>query len=191
MTFKHTKWLVGLTAWALTAAATLSPHAGRTAGEKLQRVMDERLGPSEVLTFTDHEVNSFFAYEPPPEIPDGISNVRVQILEDSGLIDADVDLEKVQAAAGSRPSFLLKLLLHGERHVHASCRFTSADGVGVVEIESVEIDGTVLRGPLLDWIVDQYVVPRVPEFQPGEPMPLPKKLRAVRLEHGRAVVEGI
>ncbi len=190
MRIKHIRWLFGLAACVLTAA-TLTPHAGRTAGEKFQRILDERLRPSEVLVFTDQEVNSFFAYEPPPEIPEGIENVRVQILEDSGLIDADVDLQKVQAAAGSRPNFLLGLLLNGERHVRARCRLTSADGVGVVEIESVDIDGRVFRGALLDWIIAQYVVPRVPEFQPGEPMPLPKKLKAVRFENGRAVVEGI
>ncbi len=190
MRIRHTKWLLGPVVCVLTAA-TLTPHAGRTAGEKLQRIIDERLRPSEVLIFTEHEVNSFFAYELPPEIPEGINNVRVQILEDSGLIDADVDLQKVQAAAGSRPSLLLGFLLSGKRHVRASCRFTSADGVGVVEIESIDIDGWVFGGSLLDWIIDHYVVPRVPEFQPGEPMPLPKKLKAVGLEEGRAVVEGI
>ncbi len=170
------------------AAASLSPNAGREAGEKFQRVLDEQLRSGEVLTFTEREVNSFFAYEPPPEIPDGISNVRVQILDDRGLIDADVDLRRVRAAGGSEPSFLLRLLLRGERHVRASCRFTSSDGVGVVDVESVTIDRTVLQGPLLDWLLAQYVAPRVPEFQPGEPMPLPKKLKQIRLEKGRAVV---
>ena len=143
-----------------------------------------------MLTFTQREVNSLFAYEPPPEIPDGITNVRVQIFADRGLVDADVDLHKVQAAGGSEPSFLLQLLLHGERHVRASCRFTSTDGVGVVDVESVIIDRTVLQGPLLDWLLAQYVAPRVPEFQPGEPMLLPKNLKEVRLEKGRAVVQG-
>ena len=189
MLIDRMKWFLGAPIVAL-AAASLSPDAGREAGRKFQRVLDEQLRSGEVLTFTQREVNSFFAYEPPPEMPEGISNVRVQILEDRGLIDADVDLEKVQAAGGSEPSFLLWLLLRGERHVRASCRFTSADGVGVVDVESVSIDRTVLQGPLLDWVLAQYVAPRVPEFQPGEPMLLPKNLKEVRLEKGRAVVQG-
>ena len=189
MVIDRMKWFLGAPIVAL-AAASLSPSAGREAGRKFQRVLDEQLRPGEVLTFTQREVNSFFAYEPPPEIPDGITNVRVQIFADRGLIDADVDLQRVTAAGGAEPDFLLLLLLRGERHVRASCRFTSADGVGVVDVESVSIDRTVLQGPLLDWLLAQYVAPRVPEFQPGKPMPLPRKLKQVRLEEGRAVVEG-
>ena len=190
MTTNLIKWLLVLPGVAL-AAATLSPRAGRSAAEKLQRIVDEGLRPNEVLTFTEHEVNSFFAYAPPPQIPDGISNVRVQILEDRGVVDADVDLQRVQAAGGSEPSFLIRLLLRGERHVRVHVSFTSADGVGVAYVEAIDIDGTVVRGRILDWLLAQYVTPRIPEFKSGEPIPLPKKLKRIRLEKDRAVVEAL
>ena len=190
MTTNLIKWLLVLPGVALVAA-TLSPRAGRSAAEKLQRIVDEGLRSNEVLTFTEHEVNSFFAYLPPPQIPDGISNVRVRILEDRGVVDADVDFQRVQAAGGSEPSFLIRLLLRGERHVRAHVSFTSADGIGVADVESIDIDGTVLRGRILDWLLDQYVAPRVPEFQPGEPIALPRNLKQIRLAKGRAVVEAL
>ena len=190
MTAALAKWLLVLSGVAL-AAAPLSPDAGRMAREKFHRIVDERLLPNEVLVFTEQEVNSFLAYEPLPEILDGISNVQVRILENRGLIDADVDWHSVQAAGESEPNLLLRTLLQGRRRVQAVCRFTSGDGVGVLEVESVDIGGVVLRGGLLDWLVEEFVTPHLPEFQPAKPMPLPKKLKQVRLEKGRAVVEAL
>ena len=189
MAIQPMKWLLVAPVAAL-AAATLSPHADRAAAEKFHRIVDEQLHPNEVLTFTEYEVNSFFAYEPPPGIPDGISNVRVRILEDRGVVDADVDLQRLQAAGGSEPSLLIRFLLRGERHVRAHVSFTSADGIGVADAESIDIDETTLRGWILDWLLEQYVTPRVPEFKPGEPFALPSNLKEIRLEEGQAVVEG-
>ena len=80
------------------------------------------------------------------------------------------------------------MLLSGEREVRASCHYTSSQGEGRIDVESVEIDGTRISGSILDLLISSYVAPRVPEFELGKPMPLSHNLRQIRLEPGRAVL---
>ncbi len=169
-------------------AAAMSPESGRTARAKLDRISSEKLKKGESVTLTAEEINSFLRYDSELDIPEGVDDLEVSLDKDRGEVRARVDMSKMQSPAGGSAGFLIQMLLSGERNVRAICHYESAQGEGSIVVESVEIDGTRISGSILDLLISSYVVPKVPGFEPGKPMPLPHNLREIRLEPGRFVV---
>ena len=185
--FKLAAYALLLAGAGLVAAAT-SPEASRTARAKLIRVASKQLRAGETVTLTEDEINSFFRYDPELDIPEGVRDLEVTLEDNRCEVRARVDMSKMQSSGGGDPGLLVRMLLSGERVVRATCRYTSGQGEGLVDLESVEIDGTRISGRVLDWLISSYVAPWIPEFEPGKPMPLPHNLREIRLESGRAVL---
>ena len=170
----------------LTAA--VSPEVGRTARAKLVRVTSEKLGSGESVILTEDEINSLLRYDSELDVPEGVRDLKVSLANNRGELRARVDISKMRSPGGGDPGYLVRLLLSGERELRATCHYTSAQGEGRIDVESVEIDGARISGSILDWLISSYVVPRVPEFEPGRSIPLPHNLRQIRLEPGRAVL---
>ena len=166
----------------------MSPEAGRAARAKLVRITSEKLGAGESVTLTEDEITSLLRYDSEIDIPEGVRDLKISLDNNQAEVRARVDISKMQSRGGGDPGYLVRLLLSGERELRATCRYTSSQGEGRIDVESVEIDGTRISGSILDWLISSYVVPRVPEFEPGKPMPLPHNLREIRLEPGRVVV---
>ena len=169
-------------------AAAVSPEAGRAARAKLVRITSEKLGAGESVTLTEDEITSLLRYDSEIDIPEGVRDLKISLDNNRAEVRARVDISKMQSAGGGDPGYLVRLLLSGERELRATCRYTSSQGEGRIDVESVEIDGTRISGSILDWLISSFVVPRVPEFEPGKAMPLPHNLREIRLEPGRAVL---
>ena len=170
----------------LTAA--VSPETSRAARVKLVRITSEQLGAGESVILTEDEINSLLRYDSELDVPEGVRDLKVSLDNNRGELRARVDMSKMQSRRGGDPGFLVRLLLSGERELRAICHYTSSQGEGRIDLESVEIDGTRISGWILDLLVSSYVVPRVPEFEPGRSIPLPHNLRQIRLEPGRAVL---
>ena len=177
-----------LVAGAGLLTAAVSPEVGRTARAKLVRVTSEKLGSGESVILTEDEINSLLRYDSELDVPEGVRDLKVSLTNNRGELRARVDISKMRSPGGGDPGFLVRLLLSGEREVRAICHYTSSQGEGRIDVESVEIDGARISGSILDWLISSYVVPRVPEFEPGKPMPLRHNLRQIRLEPGRAVL---
>jgi hypothetical protein len=188
MTLSKLVAYASLVAGAGLLAAAMSPETGRAARDKLDRISSEKLGKGESVILTADEINSFLRYDSEVDIPEGVDDLEVSLDNDRGEVRARIDMSKMQAPAGGSAGFLIQMLLSGERNVRAICHYTSGQGEGSIVVESVEIDGTRISGSILDLLISSYVVPKVPEFEPGRPMPLPHNLREIRLEPGRAVV---
>ena len=172
-------------------ATSLSPTAGRIASEKIDRIAGSLLAPNEILIFTEHDVNSYLTYESPPQIPAGVSNVRVQILPNRAVIDVDVDLREFVLPDTPRPGILLDLLLRGKRHFSLQCTLISADGVGTINVIAIAIDGTTLEGSFLAWFLEEFLTLEMVGVRFGQPILLPKNLDYIRLQSSRVVVKGI
>ena len=177
-----------LVAGAGLLTAAVSPETSRAARVKLVRITSEQLGAGESVTLTEDEINSLLRYDSELDIPEGVRDLEVSLDNNRADVRARVDMSKMQSAGGRDPGFLIRMLLSGEKQVRATCHYTSSQGEGRVDLEWVEIDGTRISGWILDLLISSYVVPRVPEFEPGKPMPLRHNLRQIRLEPGRAVL---
>ncbi len=172
---------------ALSATSSLSREKGRAAASKLERISSEAMDSGETITLTQDEINSFLRYDY-PEMPEGVRDLQVQLLKDTGVAHAFVDLSKLQGSVeGSFATFWLAAF-RGERELKATCRYTSADGQAVVELESAELDGRSIPKPILDWLVSTVLAEHIEGVELGRPTPLPHKLRQIRVEPGKAVI---
>jgi hypothetical protein len=67
-------------------------------------------------------------------------------------------------------------------------RYVSAGGQARADVDSFQIDGRELKGPILDWIVQNYVATDLEGFALGQPTSLGNNLDQIRLETGQAIV---
>ena len=144
--------------------------------------------PGEAVVFTEAEVNSLLKYEYESETPAGVRGPSVRILQDHASLHAYVDIGKMQQAAGGTGEGLWALLFSGERELNAKFRLRSSDGRAFVEIETVQFGDTTLPGGLLEWLIAATISDSDPGSGPANQVSLPKKIRGVHLEPGRAIV---
>ena len=179
-----------LTLLALLAPSTapaLSREASAKAETKINRIVEDGLGPGETVILTDDELTSYLRYGYAEELPEGVRDLAVRFEADKGTLTGFADFSKLSAEGGS-PGAMLLMMLRGERAIEARIRYTSARGMARVEIESFKVDGREMQGVLLDWVVSTFVAPRMENFALGSPTPLDHNLEQIRLEPGRAVI---
>jgi hypothetical protein len=180
---------VGLSTVLLTSAPpSLSREKSDAARLKIERISNEELQGGEAVVLTEDELNSFLRYDYAEVLPKGVRDLRVELGQDRGVTHALIDLAKLQAQSEEPPNTVWMALLGGERKLRAVCRYTSADGQAVAEIESAELDGTSLPLPLLKWLVETTIGGEMEDFELGKPYPLPANLRQIRLEPAQAVI---
>jgi len=168
---------------------SVSPEASRSAREKIARIGAAGLAPGEAVVLTEDELNSYLRYDLAAFLPKGVRNPKVRLLRDTGVFRARIDLDRLPPPETEGLSGALwGLLLQGERDVQVTCRCTASKGMGLVEIESVEVDGVELPRTVVDWLVSHVSESSfLPGYRAGDPFPLPHNLRDIRLENRRAV----
>ena len=168
-------------------AWALSPEAGAAAEAKLDRIMEDELAPGETVTLTEDELNSYLQYNYAAELPEGVRDLAVRLEPEIGIVSGYADFSKLATEADSSTRFLL-MLLQGERKFEARVRYVAARGLARVDVESFLVDGQEMSGPLLNWLVNTFVSPRMEGFALGSPTPLGHNLEEVRLESKRALI---
>ena len=188
---------------ALVVAAGLSlPAAGpallrRDADQLKQKIAaiaehGTKASPQAMMTtVTEQEVNAYLAFEAAPDLPAGVVDPSISILDDSRLVGrAVVDLDRVRQERN--PTSLLDPVryLRGRVMVKATGILHAASGLARLDLESADIAGVPIPKVLLQQIVTYYS--RSPEHPSGieldDPFPLPAGIRELRVEAGRAVV---
>ncbi len=172
-------------AFALSLIAATTPEASQSAVEKLDRIARAGLKSGETQILTEDELNSFLRYDAAAGIPEGIENVRVQLRNGGGLLEAVVDLEKA-GAAQQDPPFFVKLLMRGTRTIRVDIDYAASSGYATVKIVSVAIDDFTLSGSALDWFLGSLAPESLQPYISGEPVPLEGGLSEVRVEPGHA-----
>jgi hypothetical protein len=103
---------------------------------------------------------------------------------------ATVDLDAVRKERGSSGWFDPMSYLTGRLPVNATGILRTRDGVGRLQVESVQISGVVMPVTLLQELVSYYS--RTREHPEGvkldDPFALPAEIREIRVAQGEAVV---
>jgi len=172
---------------AILAAPPLSPENSRAAEQKFDRITGDKLSSGESLILTEDEINSYLRFDYAASLPPGIAQPGFRLLANRVQGQAVVDFLEWRAKTGSPPGPLLAWLLRGQRRVEAVSRFTSSQGHGQVDIESVRIGGVPIPASAVRYLIENLVTPRYPAVVVGRRFPLAYRLREVRIERGRAV----
>lgn len=149
-----------------------------------------RDAPPVHTSFTERELNAYFAAYGPTFLPDGVIDPRFAI-GDRGHVAARgiVDLDAVRK---SRQRDWLDPLayLTGSLEVSAAGFVIASNGMGVFRFESATVAGLSVPKTVLQELVRYYT--RTPEMPNGlaldEPFELPANIRTVALEGGRVTI---
>ena len=141
----------------------------RSAQRKMDAIEHGRLRPGSSQLFTPGEINSWVRERAGVLASYGLRDVRLEI--ETGRITgtAQIDFVKLkQTATGEAPGWISKELLSGERPVTVVVRVESGGRRARLEVERVEISGVPMEGPGLDYLIQAYLVPALPEVKVDE-----------------------
>lgn len=130
--------------------------------QKLAHIESGRLPPHTRVVTTAAEWNAWASEEAAELFPGAIQDVRLTALpEDRITASARVNFLKL---SNSR-NWLMQELFNGEKPVTVTVHVLSNNGRARVDVERVEVSGVALHGPALDFVIQQYVLPRYPEAE--------------------------
>jgi hypothetical protein len=165
----------------------VSPEESQSAAKKLERISQGEMTPGERITLSASEINSFLQYDYAGLIPEGIRDLHVEFESDIGIVSGRADFSRLGDAQDAATRLLL-MMLRGEHAFVARVRYVSSGGRAQADVDSFLVDGRELKGPILDWIVQNYVATDLEGFALGQPTSLGNNLEQIRLETGQAVV---
>lgn len=140
--------------------------------------------------FTEREVNAWFKFFGPEQLPQGVVNPQVAIAENGRLEGrATVDLDAIRKSK-PRALFDPANLLTGSLEIRAIGTLRASNGMGVFELQQATLGGVTIPKSLLQDVVSFYS--RTPESPQGfnldKPFDLPANIRTVELQRGVAIV---
>ena len=135
--------------------------------------------PGSSVLITAAELNSWVSAEAKAYFPEGLRNPRLEFADGKITGHALMDFVKMrQAATGEVPGWAAKNLFAGERPVTITVRIESRDGQARVDVESVEVSGIQIEGRVLDFLIQNYLIPTFPNAKVNQWFDL-----AFRIDH--------
>ncbi|OFW17441.1 MAG: hypothetical protein A3F70_13580 [Acidobacteria bacterium RIFCSPLOWO2_12_FULL_67_14] len=184
-----------LLALASLQAATVSRQSAETFSQKVtlirqQAQTSERVGARRT-PLTQDELNSWFAYQAAPLLPNGVTQPQVTIVGQGKVSgQAVVDLDAIAKKRASGGTFDPWSLVGGRVPVTVTGVLHTRDGKGRFEAQSAEIAGLPVPSSMLQELVSYYS--RSPERPQGlridETFPLPANILQIEVGPGQAVV---
>jgi hypothetical protein len=151
----------------LTVTSGLAYDFYSSARQKVDLIESGRLQPGARVDLSLRELNAFAEHEVPVGVRDPKLVVEApEVVKGTAL----VDFGKVRRAQGYQPGWLMSKLLDGERPVSVTARIRSSAGKVTVEVERAEISGLEVDGTVLDFLIQNFVLPVYPEAMLGRPI---------------------
>lgn len=140
---------------------------------------------------SEDELNSWFAYQAQPLLPNGLTEPKITIVGDGRVAgQATVDLEAVAKKRATGGTFDPWSLVGGRVPVNVIGILHTRDGMGRFELQSADIAGVPVPKALLQDLVSQYS--RTSAHPEGVKMDdafaLPAKIRQIEVGQGEAVI---
>jgi hypothetical protein len=170
-------------------AAGLSARPSRAEADSFSRKM-EKLAAANTVEFRQSEVDAYVQHELAPLFPKGLEQVNIQLQQ--GLIagSARINFDALETGDGkSNP--LLGALLRGQHLLDVVASVKTQNGSGSYEVSKVLLDQREIPKPLVDLLIQKYVVPKYPAAKPNTPFPLPYNVDHADLQPGKVTVHQV
>ena len=183
--------LVIMTCIAIFAMAADSSQDGVSRTEiKLHHIENNasHAPPDQTPTeFTEQEINAYFA-PGKVKLPPGVQSVT--FLAQSGILTASCNVDFDQVKAGRRSANPLLSLFSGVHDVVVVAQARGSGGQGLVEVQSVSVDGVEIPRFVLELFVEKYLQPKYPNVGLESRFTLPDKIdTAITGEHKLTVTQ--
>jgi hypothetical protein len=159
-----------------------------SAQRKFDQIENDLLKPGSKVTLTPGELNAYVATEMPKVAPEGIREPKLELGTGSATGTALVDFVKLRSAQGKPPGWLMRQMLQGEHPVTVKARIASGDGRATVDVQSVEISGLTIEGRMLDYLIQNYLIPYYPDAKVGQPFELRHRIDRFDIQPSRVDV---
>jgi hypothetical protein len=155
-----------------------SPNSAAIASmeRKLQRVEANGAAahPDQTPTeFTEEEVNSYLA-SGKVQLPLGVQSVKFQ--GEPGIITANTRVDFDQFKAGRNSSNPLLGMFSGVHDVVVQAHARGSGGQGIVNVDSVSLDGVEIPRFVLQLFVEKYLQPKYPNIGLDSRFALPDRI---------------
>ena len=143
---------------------------------KLQRIEANGASahPDQTPTeFTEEEVNSYLA-SGRVQLPSGVQSVKFQ--GEPGIITANTRVDFDQLKAGKRSSNPLLSMFSGVHDVIVQAHAHGSGGQGIVNVDSVSLDGVEIPRFVLQLFVEKYLQPKYPNIGLDSHFALPDRI---------------
>src|SRR5438477_4032768 len=143
---------------------------------KLQRIETNGASahPDQTPTeFTEEEVNSYIA-SGRIQLPVGVQSVKFQ--GEPGIITANTRVDFDQLKAGRRSSNPLLGMFSGVHDVIVQAHAHGSGGQGIVNVDSVSLDGVEIPRFVLQLFVEKYLQPKYPNIGLDSRFALPDRI---------------
>ena len=174
----------------IAIADSYQPADAARAQAKLQHIEKnaELARPDRTPTeISEQEVNAYFAAGK-VKMPAGVESVTFRA--QAGIITASCRVDFDQVRAGTHSSNPLLSLFSGVHNVVVVANASGTSGEGLVDVQSVSLDGVEVPQFLLEIFVEKYLTPKYPNVGLESRFRLPDKIEtAVVGEHKLTVIQ--
>lgn len=156
--------------------------------KKIDLIEKGKIPPGTQVVFQQKELNAFLAVRAKEVVPDGLRDTRLEIGNGKVTGYAMVDFVKMRQARGQELNWLMSKMLEGEHPITVTGRIESNRGIARVDIERVDIGGSVIEGRALDLLIRTFVNPLYPQAKVGKDFELGYNMDRIELHPGTARV---
>src|SRR3984893_14347914 len=179
-------WLLALLA--LPLLPFTSPSENQSAQHTFELIEHERLKPGSKVTLSQCELNAYAEEEVPKVVPQGVREPKLELGAGTATGSALVDFLKLRSAQGKPPGWLMRQMLQGEHPVTVTARIDSSNGHATVNVQSVDISGITIEGRMLDYLIQNYLLPYYPDAKVGQPFELSHHIDRLDIQPARVDV---
>jgi hypothetical protein len=160
--------LAGLSVGLASAADPVYESAKR----KIEMIREDRAKPGSRVWLSVAELNAYGSAGALQAVPKGLRNPRLELGNGAAAGSALIDFLKVRQIKGPAPNPLVAWFLSGERPVRAEARIESARGRATVRLQKVTVGWVTAQGAVLDFLVENFLLPHYPDAKIGTPFEL-------------------
>ena len=177
---------------AAPAPETVTTEAARSAARKFERIAEANDSGKSFGTvrISEHEANSYLAYELAASIPAGVSDIALQFTPGRISGTTVVDFEKLKEGLRTQPSPIAMFLLRGVHTIGVEGSAVGSNRTGEFRLERVLLDGVELPQMVVDYMIEQYLRPRFPDAAINRPFALPYSIDSFRTGTAYLVLTG-
>jgi hypothetical protein len=161
---------------------TPTPEAAESAARKFDQIREahDSGGSFGTVRLSEHEANSYLAYELDGSIPTGVSDIVLQFTPGRISGSSVMDFDKLKE--GLRVPFnpIADFLLRGVHTVGVQGSSSGINGTGQFHLDRVLLDGVELPQMVVDYMIEQYLKPRYPSAAINQPFLLPFSIDSFR-----------